>query len=400
LTERERYLVIAAYNSVVTGNRDQVISAYRTVLDKHPDDTYALNNLGVIYSELRDPARAAEYFERALEVDSTNRLHYSNLASSLGQERKYDSAEVIIDRFARRFPGNPEVKIARIIDAALQKNYARAETLGTQLMDEQKGTVFWEAIAYEWMAQLDAMRGRLVPAERRWERALSITAGRNLAGQYLLRAARRAVTERLLLDDTLRSQRILAEATRRYPLQQLAALDRPYGQLALAYAAAGQPTRARQLLAEFDQTPDADHSQDAELWMEGALGVVDLAEGRTDSAITALWRFDDGNPCATCAAAWLARAYEAAGRIDSARAMYERLVETPSDAIWYDAGHLVHGYLRLGQIAEEAGERAKAADYYNRLLKLWAEADPRLHDWVDQARQGLERVSREPGSSR
>jgi tetratricopeptide (TPR) repeat protein len=400
LTERERYLVTAAYNSVVTGNRDQVISAYRTVLDKYPDDTYALNNLGVIYSQLRDPARAAEYYARALIVDSTNRLHYSNLASSLGQERKFDSAGVVIERFARRFPGNPEVKIARIIDAALQKDYASAETLGTQLMEEQKGTVFWEAIAYEWLAQLDAMRGRLVPAERRWDRAFQITAGRDLAGQYLLRAARRAITERLLLDDTLRGRRILEEATHRYPLEKLAPLDRPYGHLALAYAAAGQPARARQLLTEFDRTPEADHSHDAELWKEGATGVLDLVEGHTDSAIAALWRFDDRNPCGTCAAAWLARAYDVAGRTDSARAMYERVVETPSDEIWYDAGHLAYGYLRLGQIAEQAGERAKAVDYYGRLVALWTEADPRLHEWKGEALSGLDRLSREPEQRR
>jgi tetratricopeptide (TPR) repeat protein len=396
LTERERYLVIAAYNSVVTGDRDQVISAYRTVLDKYPDDTYALNNLGVIYSELRDSKRAAEYFARGLGVDSTMRLFYSNLASSLGEERKFDSAATVIERFARRFPGNPEVKISRIIDAALQKNYAAAETLGTQLMEEQKGTVYWEAIAYEWLAQLDALRGRLVPAEQRWDRAFRITAERDVAGQYLTRAARRAITERLLLDDTLLGRRILDDAVRRYPVEQLAPLDRPYGHLAMAYAAAGEPTRARQLLAEFARTPDADHSHDAELWAQGATGVMDLAEGRTDSAIAALRRFDDGNSCGTCAAAWLARAFEAAGRTDSARAMYERLAETPSDEIWYDAGHLAYSYLRLGQMAEQAGERGKAVEYYNRLVTLWAEADPRLHEWVAEAQRGVDRLSHEP----
>ena len=60
LTERERYLVTAAYHSVVTGNRDQQISAYRTVLDMYPDDNIALNNLGVIYGQLRDFQRSSD----------------------------------------------------------------------------------------------------------------------------------------------------------------------------------------------------------------------------------------------------------------------------------------------------------------------------------------------------
>ena len=395
LTDRERYLVIAAYHSVVTGNRDQVISAYRTLLELYPDDTYALNNLGVIYSQLNDHARAADLYNRSLRVDSTLRLHYSNLASALGLQKRWDTATTVIEHFATRFPGNPEVKITRIINAAYRKDYAEAEVLGAELMDEQKGTVFWEAIAYEWLAQLDAMRGRLAAAERRWARAFEITASRDLSGQYLTRAARRAITERLLRDDPATGRRILEEALARYPLDRVAPLDRPYGHLALAYAAVDDVTRARALIAEFDRTPDADHGAQAEQWRQGALGVAALADGQVDEAFAALRRFDDGNGCDTCAPPWLARAYERIGQMDSAGVMYERLVETPSDQIWYDAGHLAHGYLRLGEIAEEAGDRAKAAAYYTRLVGLLDEADAPMQSLVRQARTGLERVSRE-----
>jgi len=395
LTERERYLVTAAYHSVVTGNRDQVISAYRTVLDMFPDDIYAINNLGVIYTELGDPERAAELYGRALTVDSTLRLHYSNLASALGQMQEWDSAAAVIDHFAQRFPGNPEVKIARIINAAYRKDYGEAEVLGTELMDEQKGTVFWEAIAYEWLAQLDAMRGRLQSAERRWTRAFDITASRDLAGQYLTRASRRAITERLLRDDVEGGQRILTNALRRYPLGRVAPLDRPYGHLAMAFAAVDQPARAQNLLDEYARTPDADHAADAELWTEGAAGVIALAEGKVDEAMSALRRFDDANPCTTCAPAWLARAYERAGQPDSARAMYERLVNTPSDNIWWDAGHVAHAYVRLGEMAEAAGDRSSAAEYYRRLLDLMQDADAVMEPLVDRARAALDRLSRE-----
>jgi tetratricopeptide (TPR) repeat protein len=393
LTERERYMVTAAYHSVVTGNRDQVISAYRTVLDMFPDETYALNNLGVIYSQLHDHERAADLYAQALAVDSTLRLHYSNLASALGLQQKWDSAASVIDHFAERFEGNPEVKISRIINAAYRKDYAEAEVLGTELMDEQKGTVFWEAIAYEWLAQLDAMRGRLAAAERRWARAFDITAGRDLAGAYLTRAARRAITERLLRDDVARGREILTDALQRYPLDRVAPLDRPYGYLAFAFAAVDEPTRARDLLTEFEQTSAADHSAEAELWREGAYGVVGLAEGDVDDALAALWRFADGNACGTCPAPWLARAYEQRGQLDSARVMYERLVNTPSDQIWYDAGHLAQGYVRLGQMAEESGNRALAIEYYDRLLTLLDEADSEMQPLVDRAREALVRLT-------
>ncbi|MGW8267386.1 MAG: protein kinase domain-containing protein, partial [Longimicrobiales bacterium] len=333
LTERERYLVTAAYHSVVTGDRDQVISAYRTVLDLYPDDHYALNNIGVMYSQLRDYQRAAEYYERALAMDSTTRLHYSNLAISLEHQRMFDSANVILDRFEGRFPGNPWVGIARIYHAVMRQDYDETEALGEALIAAQRGTVFWEATAYEWMATLDAMRGRMASAEDRWERAFELTAGRGLQGQYLARAARRAVTEYLIRNDADLGLRILEEALGRFPLEQLSPLDRPYGQLALAFGVLGEAGRAGGLLEEYEATPEADHSKVTELWSSGARGVMALSDGRVDDAIRQFHHFDDGNDCNTCGIAWLARAFDQAGQADSARVYHELFAETPSSSV-------------------------------------------------------------------
>ncbi len=395
LTERERYLVIAAYHRVVTGNKDQQISAYRTVLDLYPDDAYALNNLGTLYSQLRDSKRAAEYYVRALGVDSTSRLYYENLASALAQQRLFDSAMGVARRFEQRFPSNPEVKIAYAVTAAQQGDYDKAEGMVRALIAEQRGTVFWEAIAYEWWGHLDALRGRLTSARRQWTQAFRITAERGLAGQYLLRAARRSMVERLILADAARGRRLLDEAVRRFPLDKLAPLDRPYGHLAMAYAAAGDTVRARALIAEFDRTTQADHSEDAELWAHGARGVIALAERRTDAAIAELRQLDQVE-CATCAAPWLAQAYEQAGRQDSARALYERFVETPSADLWYDGAHLAHAYERLGEIYEARGDVPQAVQYYRRLTTLWDKPDPELMPVADNARAAIKRLTGEP----
>jgi tetratricopeptide (TPR) repeat protein len=395
LTERERYLVTAAYHSVVTGDRDQVISAYRTVLDLYPDENYALNNLGVIYSDLRDHRRAVEYYERALAADSTTRLHYSNLAIALERQMLFDSAAVVLDRFERRFPGNPEVAIARIYHAVMRKDYVATEELGQALIEAQRGTVYWEATAYEWMATLDAMRGRLAAAEQRWGRAFDLTAGRGLRGQYLLRAARRATTERLLLDDPARGLQVVDEALGRFPMEGLSPLDRPYGQLAMAYAAANDPDRARALIEEYETTPDADHSKLTELWKYGALGIVALVEGRTDEAITQFRQFDQGNACWTCAFPWLARAFDRAGQADSARIVYQRFVETPSSSVWWDAGHLGHSYFRLGELFEEQGDPESASRYFRQFVDLWSDADPVLRSQVEAAEEALERLRAE-----
>jgi tetratricopeptide (TPR) repeat protein len=394
LTERERYLVIAAYHSVVTGDRDQTISAYRTVLDLYPDEHYALNNLGVIYSDLRDYERAAEYYARALAEDGTTRLHYSNLAIALEHQEKFDSATIVLEDFESHFPGNPEVGIAWIFLAVMQKDYAATEALGQELIAAQRGTVYWEATAYEWMATLDAMRGRMASARQRWERAFDLTAGRGLRGQYLLRTARRAMTEALLLEDAEYGRSLLEEALRRFPLEDLSPLDRPYGHLAMAYAAVSDIERALALVDEYEATPDADHSKLTELWKYGARGVAALAENRIDEALTELRQFDEGNSCNTCALPWLARAFEAMGQADSARVLHERFVELPSSSVWYDAAHLSHSYSRLGELYEERGDPEKASHYLRLLTELWEEADPELQPRVEAVRQVIERLER------
>jgi eukaryotic-like serine/threonine-protein kinase len=395
LTDRERYLVTAAYHSVVTGNVDQQISAYRTVLDLHPDDTYALNNLGVIYGRLRDYPRAAEYYLDALAVDSTNRLHYSNLASNLASQTRFDSADVIAARFANRFPDNPEVKLTFLINRAMRQDYDSAAVLVEGLLADQRGTVFWEGIAYEWWGHLDALRGQMTSAQRRWAEAFRRTEARGLEDTYLTRAARRSMVERFLLDDPQRGHRLLDEALARYPLDQLDPLNRPYGHLAMAYAAAGDTEKARALVLAYERTPDTDHSRNAQAWVTGAHGAIALAEGRVEDAIAAFRQFDEGNDCATCGSPWLGRAYDMAGQTDSAVASFTRFVDQPSAALWYDASHKLHAYQRLGEIWEERGRNDRAMEYYGRLLALLNDPDPAFRPRAENARRAIERLATE-----
>lgn len=82
-----------------------------------------------------------------------------------------------------------------------------------------------------------------------------------------------------------------------------------------------------------------------------------------------------------------------AAEMDSAQVMYEGLANTPSDAIWYDAGHLAHGYLRLAEMAEQRGDRERATEYYDRLLTLLNEADAEMQPLVGRARAALTRLT-------
>jgi tetratricopeptide (TPR) repeat protein len=396
LTDRERYLVTAAYHMIVTGNRDEQIANYRNVLDRYPDDSYSLTNMSVIYAELRDFPRAADYARRAIGVDSSSPNGFENLVENLGKQKMFDSADAVARHFDRLFPTNPDVKLQYLINEAMQQNYDSASTLVAGLLADQRGTVYWEALAYEWWGHVDALRGQLGSARRRWKDAFAHTEARGLEGTYLARTARRSLAERLLLDDPKVGRQLLDDALKRFPLASMPPLDRPYGHLALAYAASGDATHAKALVAELERTPDADHGADAELWAHGARGAIALAEGHNDNAIAEFRKFDDGNACATCAAPWLAVAYDRAGNSDSVRVNYERFVNLPSADVWYDDGHLAQGLQRLGEIYEARKEPVKAIEYYNRLVKLLHGADPELQPRLHDAQRAIERLTSEP----
>src|SRR5690606_6287212 len=96
LTDRERYLTLGTYYNTVEVDDDRAITAYRTLLDLHPDDPAALNNLGNLYSSRRDHARAEELYRRAIELDSMTALRYTNLAGQLVAQGKFAAADSVI----------------------------------------------------------------------------------------------------------------------------------------------------------------------------------------------------------------------------------------------------------------------------------------------------------------
>ena len=70
LTDLERDHTMALYYGAVTFELDKAIAAYRAALERHPNDSLALNNLALHYSMLGQPARAETLFRRLIALDS------------------------------------------------------------------------------------------------------------------------------------------------------------------------------------------------------------------------------------------------------------------------------------------------------------------------------------------
>ena len=129
---------------------------------------------------------------------------------------------------------------------------------------------------------------------------------------------------------------------------------------------------------------------------------IALADGKPREAIDEFHRGDVGydgmpaNECGACLSLDLARAYDAAGKPDSAVAFFEKYLATPFWAkgdLDMDPVRLPLIRERLGQLYESLGKTEKAAEQYRAFIELWKNADPELQPRVADARQRLARLT-------
>jgi len=396
LTAVERYRVVGMYHMQVTEDWESALAAYETLLELVPDDISVLNNLAYLNHLLRDNSRGVEFALRALELDSSRVASYWNVSEGLFLTGRYAEAEATAQRYAARFPDAAHVLQLRAWLDASRGEYDSAEVALHRLVESHRGNVMWVARAYEGLAQLSVLRGRLRDAAARWRDALLATEQRDLPGEYLAIASRQALADVLVRGEAADAVLLMDDALGRHPLQSVEPLDRPYGDLVALYSLANELPRARALLAEYRESGAEERNRQSRAEYRWASGTVALAEGRGQDAIEEFRLSDDG-PCILCRLTWLARAYDAAGNTDSVLALYERYLTTPwPERLALDFDELAGVYLRLGELHAERGDRDRAVEYYHRFVELWTDADPELQPFVENTRAALARLTGEP----
>jgi len=194
---------------------------------------------------------------------------------------------------------------------------------------------------------------------------------------------------------------VVDAAVARYPLSSIDVLERPYLTLALFYAAADEPDRARTLLKAFEGDVEPALRRINEPMRRWTWGHVALGERRFAEAIAAFQAYlPSPSNCLPCGQAALALAYDRAGQADSAIAAYEQYVDNPGSRLGDlsfldDATQFAPALRRLGELHQARGDHARAAGYYARFVALWAHADPELRPVVAAAREELAHLDRE-----
>jgi eukaryotic-like serine/threonine-protein kinase len=397
LPDRERHHLLASYYDGV-GEPEKSVLALHTLLATYPHDGAALANLGARYVALGDYARAEELTRRALAVDSSGVGELHNLLMWQFNQGKAEEAGITFGQLRTRFPDSDLVGLTSFHLAAARGDYAAAEAHTRAEGAAHRGDLMREATLAWRAANLAAASGRLRDAERYATEAGESRYRRGLPGEPLRQAFHLAHFE---LSVGQPAPRALARVERVLASHSLAGIplrDRPLLELAALHARAGEPARARALVAEWEaavplrQRHNRLRQPGPLLWgtpLAWVLGEIALAEGRPLEAVRHFRRANEGG-CLVCALPHLGRAYEAAGQPDSATSAYERFLYTPffyrlfSDAHW--RATVVE---RLAQLHEARGNHARAAEHYARFIELWQDADPELQPRVREARRRL-----------
>lgn len=395
LTDRERYITEGTYHGYVTTDRDAAINAYRALLDKYPNDSWALNNLAIQYAWQGKMDLSMELLQRSIELDPYSPNAYQNLAGNLHFLNERDSARAVIDALDRQLPDNPAGADMRARMDLAEWDFDGAQVFADSLM--RSGISEARRRGLEAQADIDVAKGRLEFAERRWLDARTETDPVRHADWLSW------------IDLLIRVDPDRAAATMEAALSTGAVIDTANGSggRAWLFAHAGRPEDARFWLAADRRADNRYSSAPAPIraaedaWFESA---VAMGEGRYEDAVrhlqTAEREFDlffDGLGVRNVA--WdLARAFDAAGLQDSAVARYEQALEfTNLYEVDDEVLVIATTYSRLATLYDQIGDLEQAAGYYARFVDLWTEADPEFQPRVRAAQVRLDEIVRERG---
>ncbi len=182
--------------------------------------------------------------------------------------------------------------------------------------------------------------------------------------------------------------------------------NRPYLNVATLYALAGEPAKARAMLARFKSEDPGEASAAYNVQPIVQLeGEIALAEGKAAEAIPLFRKADlaeDGSPieCDACTYYNLGRAFDKAGQPDSARTYFEKYLTippVPDRRLPVEGRALAMIQKRLGEIYDGRNERQKAITHYAAFVEQWKNADADLQPAVASVKRRLAELVAQEG---
>jgi tetratricopeptide (TPR) repeat protein len=399
LTFRERKLAENSYYSDVAGNLDSAAAALRSILAEYPDDTWAINNLGVISYFRGDVAAAEAHYRQVVQLEPENGLTMRNVFSAQITQAKFDSAAVTLQDIKRRFPPGPSMSELDVVLLLGRRDFAAGESeIGRQL-EQYRSNPQVQIKFQRMLAGVLTIQGKLAQADRLHLAVAEQLASRGLPGMALEELARRATPLALYRGDSVAARARLDAALARISLDGLPQHERPFAPLIFAAVDIGDRVRAEALVRGFERSP-GDVPGRVRPYLRGMTRSAVLGM-RTETLPQALVAYRESPPvCRYCIDFKMAEAFDRSGMLDSALVYYQRWAndgEGNWGAVVYNVWQPL-GWFRLGELYQAKGDKERARDFYGKFIDNWKDADPELQPKVREARRRMAELVAEPAN--
>ncbi len=401
LSDEERAFTEAFFYSRSTEpDYSRAISAYEDVLRRDSLNSTALNNLSVLYSELRQFDDAKRVLWTSVATPSAAGVNFTNLLLEMnnsGDSLGADSASAL---FAERLPDNADLWEGRMVQLSTRGQVDSMAQLSRSVLGTARNRR--QAFVSRGMqAYRAALRGRPMEAVR-FKAGVDSVFNRETAPDRLPGSSRAdsAFATALILGDASAARMVLGRAIPSDSFAEVPPAARPWFVLLRAAAVAGDSTTARAALAgaERDLLPTAP-LRDHQTALAGAL--MEIARNAPDAAIRQLRLAIAERASPDPEEAFLMGSlHDRAGRPDSAALWLERAITTPpANGFFLNGVYPPLARRRLAELAEARGDLTQAIRYYEAFLADWSDPEPTLQSEVDgvRARVAVLRARLAPG---
>ena len=394
LPERERYVTIATYYQTGSGfDREKAAEAWQQALAIDSTEVAALVNLANNYRSRRQFARAESLYAGVNASSRASQISWGNYAGALLTDGKLAAADSAYAEVRRRFPNSQTAQVSPAVMMYQRGQFDsveafwRARSTSSNPLSKLNGLVN--------LVNATMLRGRLREAQRFSVEARAVNAARGVPPNPLADSVSSASVELWFFDHRDAAAHALDAALAQAPLRNLPVEQRPYYTLAVFYAMSGRVDRAKSLVAQAESDlRGTSWLQVQEPSRHAALAEIALAERRPLDAVREIWKADslpDGpaGDCVHCIDMDLGRAFDLANQPDSTITHWEAYLNYPTHEPGRDAIFLPGMHKRLGELYEAKGETQKAISHYTAFIELWKNADKELQPKVAEARTRL-----------
>jgi Flp pilus assembly protein TadD len=397
LTFRERKLTEASYYSDMRGQGDSAVAALQSLLAEYPDDSWAHNNLGVMYETTGHNEKAEKSYQRAAELEPENILAWGNIFTLRIGAGRFDSAAATLREIEARFPAGPRMDLRKSLLFLGMRDFATAEDSLRVMTARHQADASWHDLFLNNLAGVLAIRGKLAEANRALTTLAEQRRAQGEVGGALEAELARVFPIAVFREDQRAAKAVLDGLLKAWPPERMAEPERPLVNLIQAAVVAGDRETATRFFEEFQRHRGNIAGRAWGFIKEGMRGqVLSMRKETLSEALAGFHR--SAVTCSYCVDPAMAHAFDRAGMTDSALVYLQRWANSGEniwEVGWYWDWPPV-AYLRLGELYEARADTAKAIDFYGRFTELWREADPEFQPKVKDIIRRIAELRAEP----